>query len=230
MKPSLSLVLLVVLFLSACNATFEVGGQQSPVPEVVAIVLPTPTVAVVPPSPTVPLPSPTSLLPTSTVMLPSPTLVLPTATTVPTATVAPAATSTGPQFVQIYLIALEDNGISGTLVGCGDSAMAVKVEIPRTKGVLRAALDSLLSIKDQYYGQSGLYNALYQSDLQVESVKIVNGKASVYLTGTLLLGGECDNPRLQAQLEQTVRQFPTVTSVEIFVNRRSLADVLSLKG
>ena len=230
MKPSLSLVLIVVLFLSACNATFDFGGQQSPVPEVVAIVLPTPTVAVVPPSPTVPLPSPTSLPPTSAVVLPTSTLVVPTATAAPTATVAPSTTPSGPQFVQIYLIALEDNGTSGLLVGCGDSAVAAQVEIPRTKGVLRAALDKLLSIKDPYYGQSGLYNALYQSNLQVESVKIENGKASVYLTGTMTLGGECDNPRVQAQLEQTVRQFSTVTDMEIFINGRSLADALSLKG
>jgi hypothetical protein len=95
---------------------------------------------------------------------------------------------------------------------------------------LQAALVSLLSIKDQYYGQSGLYNALYQSDLQVDSITIVAGKASVYLTGTLLMGGECDIPRVQAQLEQTILQFPTVTEADIFINGKPLADVLSLKG
>jgi hypothetical protein len=83
--------------------------------------------------------------------------------------------------------------------------------------VLKAALVALLSIKNQNYGQSGLYNALYQSALQVDSVSIAGGKASVYLTGTLKMGGECDNPRVQAQLEQTVLQFPTVTEAAIFV-------------
>jgi hypothetical protein len=68
-------------------------------------------------------------------------------------------------------------------VGCGDSAVPAQVEIPPTAGTLKAALTALLSIKDQFYGQSGLYNALYQSDLQVESVSIDNGIASVYLTG-----------------------------------------------
>jgi Sporulation and spore germination len=223
MKPSLSLALVAVLFLSACNATFGIGVEHSPDPEVLAIVLPTATVAVVPPSPTQALPSPAAPIPTVT---PMPVV----ATDAPTATAVPAVTSTGPQYVQIYLIAIEDNGQSGLAVGCGDSAVPVQVEIPHTQGVLRAALNSLLSIKDQYYGGSGLYNALYQSDLQVESVKIENGKATVSLTGTLLLGGECDNPRVQAQLEQTVRQFSTVTEVEIFINGRPLADVLSLKG
>jgi hypothetical protein len=95
--------------------------------------------------------------------------------------------------------------------------------------VLRAALVALLSVKDQTYGQSGLYNALYQSNLQVDSLSIDGSKASVYLSGSLVMGGECDNPRVQAQLEQTVRQFPTVTKAAIFVNGRPLADVLSLK-
>jgi hypothetical protein len=132
--------------------------------------------------------------------------------------------------VQIFLIAVNDNGQTGTPVGCGDSAVPVQVEIPTTQGVLKAALVALLSIKDQYYGQSGLYNALYQSDLRVESISIAGGKASVYLAGTLKMGGECDTPRVQAQLEQTILQFPTVTEVAIFINGKPLAEVLSLKG
>ena len=91
-------------------------------------------------------------------------------------------------------------------------------------------MEALLSVKYEYYGQSGLYNALYQSDLQVESVSIdINGKASVYLTGNLIMGGECDTPRVQAQVEQTVLQFPTVKDVVIFINGKPLSDVFSLK-
>jgi hypothetical protein len=137
---------------------------------------------------------------------------------------------TSTQFVQIFLIAIDDNGQGGLPVGCGDSIIPVQVEIPTTQGVLKAALESLLSVKTQFYGESGLYNALYQSDLQVESVSIVDGIATVNLTGRLLMGGECDNPRIQAQLEQTVLQFSTVTKAEIFINGKTLADALSLKG
>ena len=109
-------------------------------------------------------------------------------------------------------------------MGCGDSVVPVQVEIPTTQGVLKAALQALLSVKDQYYGQSGLYNALYQSDLQVENVSIDNnGKASIYLTGSLVMGGECDTPRVRAQVEQTVLQFPAVKEVAIFINGKPLA-------
>jgi hypothetical protein len=44
------------------------------------------------------------------------------------------------------------------------------------------------------------------------------------------MGGECDTPRVRAQLEQTILQFPTVTEADIFINGKPLADVLSLKG
>jgi hypothetical protein len=94
---------------------------------------------------------------------------------------------------------------------------------------LRAALESLLGIKQQYYGQSGLYNALYQSHLTIQVLRLENGKASIYLAGRLLLGGVCDNPRLEAQLVETAMQFSTVQQVEIFFNGKPLKDWLSEK-
>ncbi len=149
---------------------------------------------------------------------------------VPNPTIPPLPGSTlAPQTVDIYLIALGDNGQAGVQVGCGDSAVPVPVQIPATQAVLRAALEQLLSLKEQYYGQSGLYNALYQSNLSVESAAIANGAATVYLTGTLTLGGECDDPRAQAQLMQTVTQFRTVHSALIYVNGVPLQDALSGK-
>jgi len=131
--------------------------------------------------------------------------------------------------LKIFLIAINDNGVSGKMIGCGDSAVAVNVEVPYTQGVLRAALDKLLSIKDQYYGQSGLYNVLYQSNLKIDSLTIKDEEAIIHLTGKLTLGGECDDPRVQAELEQTALQFSTVKKVSIFLNGKPLKDVLSEK-
>ena len=168
---------------------------------------------------------PTPVIPTATAVPPEPTPLPPEPTSVPA-----EPPVEGGQFVLIYLIALGDNGISGPLVGCGDSAVPVTLEIPPTEGILRAALDHLLAQKDQYYGQSGLYNALYQSDLVVQDVTIVDGEARIYLTGALMQGGECDSPRIQAQLEQTAFQFSTVQAVTIFINDVPLADALSLQG
>ncbi|HEX6270695.1 MAG TPA: GerMN domain-containing protein [Anaerolineales bacterium] len=215
------LFLFLVLLLTACG-TLEVTIEQTPTLLATATsFIPTDTSTVVI-TPTEQLaPTQTLIIPSATNSLPPPTPVPPTATTVP-----PNPTA-AEQTVKIFLIALEDNGQSGTLVGCGDSAIPVTVTIPRTQGILRAALERLLSAKQQFYGESGFYNALYQSDLQLRSVRIDQAKAILHLTGTVMLGGVCDSPRVQAQIEQTALQFSTVTDVEVFLNDTPLEEVLS---
>ena len=222
LKRSLILVLLALLFASSCNAPLAT----------------TPPPAATQPAP-ITLAPPTNTLPASSATLPATgtfTPVPPTLTAVPPSqTAGPKAKAKTPTktpkttMVKIFLIAVNDNGVSGKLVGCGDSAVAANVEMPYTTGVLRAALTKLLSIKDQNYGQSGLYNVLYQSSLKISSLALKNGVATIKLTGKLILGGECDNPRVQAELEQTALQFSTVKTVSIYVNNVALKKVLSLK-
>ena len=129
--------------------------------------------------------------------------------------------------VNLYFIALEDNGQSGKKIGCNDSVIPVQVSIEPTTAPLRAALEKLFSIKDQFYGQSGLYNALYQSNLQVDSAVVENGTATVRLSGTFSLGGVCDDPRFSAQITETILQFPTVNTAVVYINGQRLEDVLS---
>ncbi|MEZ4680232.1 MAG: GerMN domain-containing protein [Caldilineaceae bacterium] len=52
---------------------------------------------------------------------------------------------------------------------------------------------------------------------------IVDGVASIYLTGTLRVGGVCDEPRVRAQIEETALQYYTVDEVRIYVNGEPLA-------
>ena len=198
---------------------------------------PAPGAATLPPTAAPPTattaPAPTAVPPTATSIPPTEAPVLPTETAVPpTETPAPPTATPAPETMtlQVFLIALEDGGQSGQEVGCGDSAVPVQVVVPRTQGVLRAALEALLSIRDQYYGESGLYNALYQSDLRVEGITLEDGEAVVNLGGTLMLGGVCDNPRVEAQLEETALQFSTVSRVSVFVNGVPLEDLLSGEG
>jgi hypothetical protein len=225
MKARKTLIFFVLPLLTAC-------GQFNVSIEPISTSMPTMTVEV-PTSTATVVASPTEQInPTATIVIPTATLVLPTATTaqqvLPTSTV-PAPTTATEQFVNIVLIALEDNGQSGTLVGCGDSAIPITVTIPRTQGVLRAALEKLFSAKQQFYGESGYYNALYQSDLKVAKVVIEQGKAIIHLTGSIMLGGTCDAPRVEAQIEQTALQFSTVSDVAVFINDVPLAEVLSTK-
>lgn len=132
--------------------------------------------------------------------------------------------------IKIYLIAVEDNGKSGEKLDTGDSVVPVERNIKETTAPLRAALEELLSLKEKDYGQSGLYNPLYRSNLKVEQVRILSGKAEIYLTGTLSLGGEMDNPRVKAQLKKTASQFSSVKDLQIYLNGKTLDEALSLKG
>lgn len=126
------------------------------------------------------------------------------------------------QRVNIYMIGLE----SGS-VGCGDEVVAVRRDIQKTRAPLTAALNLQLAQKSPYYGESGLYNALYQSNLRIGSISR-NGTAwTIRLTGSLVLGGTCDGPRVKAQLEQTALQFSTVKSVRYYVNGQPLESLLS---
>jgi hypothetical protein len=144
-------------------------------------------------------------------------------------TQAPTSAPSNSKDVKIFMIATGDNGASGTKIGCGDSLVGVVVNVPDPQAPLRGALDILLANHSQFYGQSGLYNALFRSDLKVKSVTINNAVADIRLTGAMTLGGECDNPRVQAQLEQVALQFSTVKSVNIYINDKNLKDLLSLK-
>jgi hypothetical protein len=224
MKANRLLILLTLLSLTACGK-FEVSIEP------ISTSLPTISFDVTNTATTVASPT-EQVNPTATTEIPSPTPAVPTATQIqqvpPTSTVSTSTAATE-QTIKIFLIALEDNGQSGTLVGCGDSAIPITVTIPRTQGVLRAALEKLFSAKQQFYGEAGYYNALYQSDLQVATVTIEQGKAIMHLTGSVAVGGVCDAPRVEAQIEQTALQFSTVSDVAVFINDVPLEEVLSSK-
>lgn len=237
------LLLCGFLLLSGC------GGGPSPVPlasPTAGLTFPTveqyltpPTVTPMTPSPTSiatqnPSPTPSaapSATATSTAEV-SPTLAqaptLPAAPLGPTATPYPAAVEDGKtQKVLVFLVLLNDNGKTGWPVGCGDSVVPVEARIEPTQAVLKAALQALLDLGQPT--QPNLYNALSRAKVTVQRVELIQGVANVYLSGELLLGGVCDDPRAQAQLEQTALQFKTVRSAHIFLNGVPLQQALSEK-
>ena len=225
LRRNACLFILILLVASACNTPFTLKPASPTQPAPLTLPPPTNTLPVASATPAVtetftPAPPTLTAVPTSLTAAPK----TKGKTKTPTATKPPKTI-----MLKIFLIAMNDNGVSGKLVGCGDSAVAANVEVPYTTGVLRASMDKLLSIKDQNYGESGLYNALYQSNLKVSGLALKDGVATIHLTGKLTLGGECDNPRVQAQLEQTALQFSTVKKVVIYINNVELTKALSLK-
>ncbi len=133
----------------------------------------------------------------------------------------------------IYLVAIDDNGQSGQAIGCGDSLVPVTVNVGNqatTEAMIKSSLTKLFAIHDQYYGGSGLYDSLYQSNLTVDSVDLSGSKAIVHLSGSFSLGGTCDNPRAINQIESTITQFQNVDSAEVFYQGQLLENFLSGKG
>lgn len=239
MKKTRILILLLVfaLALSACGL---IRGPQAevptstPSPTMTRTSVPTATFEQPGGATTTPVPGAATAIPTTAQGATAIPTTAPTSVpaTRPAATSAPRATATwaGMREVNIYMIALEDNGASGPKIGCNDSVIAVKRVLDQpTQSPLRTALNLVLAQKDQYYGESGLYNPMYQQNLTLDDVTIRNGLAIVQLSGTLVLVGTCEDPRLKAQLEYTALQFTTVDAVQITVNGTPLDDLMSTK-
>lgn len=257
MKPVLSLALMVVLIVALAGCTLPGAPLPTPTmppfPPVVSKAPPVNTLAPLPTftsavtlpviltattAPTQPIPKSGTQPAATQPAQPTPTQVAPivqaTATKAPT--VQPTATKAAPTVppatskdIKTFMIALNDNGVSGKKIGCGDSVLGVVIQVPDLAAPLRGALDKLLAAHTQFYGQSGLYNALFRSDLKVDMVTVANGIAEIKLSGVLTMGGVCDAPRVQAQIEETALQFTTVQKVDILVNGVRLQDLLSLK-
>lgn len=103
--------------------------------------------------------------------------------------------------------------------GC-DKISFIEREVPETKAPLKAALMELFSLEDVWINETK-YNFISKTKdtLSFEKVILEDGVAEIYLTGELSgLGGVCDNPRAQIQIEETALQFSTVKEVEIYLN------------
>lgn len=239
MKPVLFLIGILAVMAAACNlgaprpvTPTDIFSSPTPPPPTLEPVLP-PTAEVLltgtsEPEQVQPTAAPTRR-PQSQNPTPPPTLTPGGARPTP----RPPAPNPQPggdaMFLQMYLVALEDGGASGEKVGCNDSLVPVTIEVPRTQGVLRAALSKLLALKKKDYGESGLYNALYQSDLSIQSLAVTDGEAVIRLSGQLASGGVCDDPRIIGQIEATARQFSTVDRVSVYINGKAIRELLSGK-
>jgi hypothetical protein len=126
-------------------------------------------------------------------------------------------------------VAVGDGGVAGPAIGCGDSLVATPTAPERFRDQVAPSMRRLLADHRAMLGQSGLYNALYQSDLTYDGAAYDGRTITVYLSGTFTLAGVCDVPRVTAQLERTAITAAGAAQANILVNGRPLAAVLSLK-
>lgn len=213
-----SLILLVLLAGCAAPAT--------PLP---------PTATEIPPSPTQPPPTVTfTPLPTETPVpteTPTPTPI-PTETSTPTPTetataTLPPPTPSGEDAIYIYYMLLDNGGP----VGCGDTAIKINTGLWRTGDVAQDTATALKRLFASHYKDMGnLYNALYASNIKVDTVsfKAFDGIISIRLSGTYgRTDDRCDNSRSRAQVWSTIRQFSDVKTIDILLNGNLLGDILA---
>ena len=216
--------LCALIFLSGCFGPPAPGPTDgTAVPATTAAPTggsPTPTTTASP-SATTP-----AVTPTATMTAPAPS----TPTSAP-ATAEPTSTGLPEQVapLTIYYVAIDDKGISGPLVGCGDSLVATTTAPVRFTDQVGPSIKTLLANKSRDVGMSGLVNVLYQSNLTYDGGELAGSTITIYLTGQFMLGGVCDIPRAKAQLEYTAMAAAGATSARVFVNGRPIDEVLSLK-
>ena len=127
--------------------------------------------------------------------------------------------------VKVYLVAYDDQGASGKKIGCDDSLVAVTRTIKATGAPLKATVEELLAVPHEY--DEKLRNHWWGENLSVKSASIRNGVATIHVTGNgPYIAGICDAPRIEEQMTETVKQFPGVRRVRVFVNNRPLASVV----
>ncbi|MDQ6754714.1 MAG: GerMN domain-containing protein [Actinomycetota bacterium] len=177
--------------------------------------------------PTAPSPSGPSATATGTSTAPSADGGSGSASSGPATPPSPAAAVTAP--VTLYYVAFADNGAAGPMIGCGDSIVATTSAPLTYTNKLQAAMNALLANRSAEVGQSGLSNTLWQSSLALVDASIAGGVATVNLSGNFVQGGECDSPRIIAQLRQTASAASGAATVNININGVPLEKALSLK-
>lgn len=130
----------------------------------------------------------------------------------------------------IYLVAMDgtslDDSLDAPVMGCDDKLVAVQLKQQLSP---QEALEELFTY-EEYNEEDGLYNVFALSDdLKVEKMVVANDFAIVTLSGNLITGGMCDEPRVHAQITQTLTQFDDIDGVDIFVGDESLGEYLSEK-
>lgn len=129
--------------------------------------------------------------------------------------------------LSLFYVALGDNGKAGERVGCGDSLVMDTTGPVHFTDQVSASFSRLLANHQRSLGQSGLYNALYQSRLRFVDYTKMGDVITIRLSGHLTSSGECDDPRMVAQLERTATVAAGTGHARVLVNDTPLRQLLS---
>lgn len=127
----------------------------------------------------------------------------------------------------LFYVAIGDEGVSGPEIGCGDSIVATESAPMEFTDQVEASMTTLLADGEREHGASGLQNTLAASELEFVSAQVADDTVTVELTGQLVSGGTCDDPRIIEQLKYTAMTAAGTGSAEILVDGQGIEEVLS---
>jgi hypothetical protein len=125
---------------------------------------------------------------------------------------------TGPdtEMAKIAVVAIEDGGVQGPVIGCNDSLVMFDHELQKLESLEHQIQ---LAVQRLFVTQApGYTNVLFGQDLIVGEVTIAGGVATLHISGALLSGGVCDDPRILETIHATAKQFGGISDVVIRVN------------
>lgn len=128
----------------------------------------------------------------------------------------PPAQGGGMTTIMVPLIDNDNIGQFGPF-GCGAYLSFMPRQVPETQAVLAATYNWLFSNPSSFDGGNYFNTVASQTNLDFQSVEIVNGVAKVYLTG-FVMGNHCADATFAAQIEQAALQYPTVNNIQVYVN------------
>ncbi|PIR72334.1 MAG: hypothetical protein COU42_01560 [Candidatus Nealsonbacteria bacterium CG10_big_fil_rev_8_21_14_0_10_36_24] len=100
--------------------------------------------------------------------------------------------------------------------------IAVEREVPKTLAVAKAATEALLRGETQEEINQGFVSNI-NSGVRIQSLTIEDGVAKIDFDEQMefQMGGSCRVAAIWAQITETLKQFPTIDSVEVSINGRT---------
>jgi len=100
--------------------------------------------------------------------------------------------------------------------------IAVEREVPKTLAVAKAATEALLRGETQEEINQGFVSNI-NSGVRIQSLTVEDGVAKIDFDEQMefQMGGSCRVAAIWAQITETLKQFPTIDSVEVSINGRT---------
>lgn len=128
----------------------------------------------------------------------------------------------------VYWAHTENYGANSALVGCDSIVSPIQTNTPKTNDIATNIQNSLNAL---FNSPPGLLNYWDGLGLHADSVTVdSNGRATVVISGDIMLVGTCSDALMKAQVLLSVFDDSTVQSAFITVNGQNLVQIFDMSG